>query len=370
LHDVAVDLSNFQLITWSQGTTFPAFVHAEVNALQTFLDGGGNLFINGQDIGSDIFEPNGQSQFAQGFYNNYLHADYIANVGGSFYIQGYDGDPITDGIVFPIGDVYEKSADVISPFDADATPILKFMNVPDINSIRVSTGTYNVVYFGIGLEQINDEDIRDTLMQRIINFNGVEPLQLPSVPNLISPANSDVIDSSSTLFVWEESQSQVSTYWFELDTTDQFTTAYVNTSVADTTFLYSNLQYDKSYWWRVKAYNGAGWSDFSDIRTFTTVTPVSVDDEQLTPSVFSLDQNYPNPFNPSTIITYSLANEEKVSLKVYDIMGQVVLELVNEKQSAGSYSVEFDASSFSSGLYIYSLTAGSFKSAKKMVLMK
>jgi hypothetical protein len=207
-------------------------------------------------------------------------------------------------------------------------------------------------------------------MQRIINFNGVVPLQLPSVPNLIAPANSAVIDSSSTLFAWGESQPQVSTYWFELDTTDQFTTAYVNTSVADITFLYSNLQYDKTYWWRVKAYNGAGWSDFSDVWTFTTDSPVSVDDEQLTPTVFSLDQNYPNPFNPSTIITYSLAKEEKVSLKVYDIMGGEVIELVNVKQAAGKYNIEFDASNLSSGLYIYSINAGDFSASKKMILIK
>jgi hypothetical protein len=371
LHDAGVNLSNFQLITWSQGTTFPVFVPAEVNALQIYLDGGGNLFINGQDIGSDIFEPNGQSQFAQGFYNNYLHADYVANVGGSFYLQGYDGDPITDGIIFPIGDVYEKSADVISPFDADATPIFKFMNVPDINSIRVSTGTNKIVYFGIGLEQINDGDIRDTLMQRIINFNGVEPLQLPSVPNLIAPANSAVIDSSSALFEWEESHPQVSTYWFELDTTDQFTTAYVNTSVADISFLYSNLQYDKSYWWRVKAYNGAGWSDFSDVRTFTTVTPVSVnDDERLTPSEFSLDQNYPNPFNPSTKITYSVSQESPVTIKVFDLIGQEIAVLVDDVKEPGFYSVTFDALGLSSGVYIYQMRAGNFTSVKKMSILK
>jgi len=370
LHDAAVDLSNFQLITWSQGTTFPVFVPAEVNALQTFLDGGGNLFINGQDIGSDIFEPGGFSQFAQGFYNNYLHANYVANASNFFLINGIDGDPITDEISFVAGLIYDKSLDKIEPFDADATSIFTYGAGPDVAGIRASTGTYNVVYFGIGLEQIGQQEIRDTLMQRIINFNGVMPLQLPSVPNLIAPANSAVIDSSSTLFVWEESQSQVSTYWFELDTTDQFTTAYVNTSVPDITFLYSNLQYDKSYWWRVKAYNGAGWSEFSDVWTFTTDTPVSVDDEQLTPRVFSLDQNYPNPFNPSTIITYSLANEEKVSLKVYDIMGGEVIELVNVKQAAGKYNIEFDASNLSSGLYIYSINAGDFSASKKMILIK
>jgi len=371
LQDAAVDLSNFQLITWSQGTTFPVFLPVEVNSLQTYLDGGGNLFINGQDIGSDIFEPDGQSQFAQSFYNNYLHANYVANASNFFRVNGIDGDPITDGITFIAGTIYNHSLDKIEPFDADATSIFTYLTGPDVAGIRASTGTYNVVYFGIGLEQINEQDIRDTLMQRIINFNGVVPLQLPSVPNLIFPANSDVIDSSSVLFVWEESQSQVSTYWFELDTTDQFTTAYVNTSVGDTILLYSNLLYDKAYWWRVKAYNGAGWSDFSDVRTFTTVTPVSVDDdEQLTPGEFSLDQNYPNPFNPSTKITYSVSQESPVTIKVFDLIGQEIAVLVDDVKEPGYYSVTFNALGLSSGIYIYQMRAGNFTSVKKMSILK
>jgi hypothetical protein len=299
-----------------------------------------------------------------------LHANYVANAATFFLINGIDGDPITDGISFVVGFIYDRSLDKIEPFDADATSILNYFTGPDVAAIRASTGTYNVVYFGIGLEQINEQEIRDTLMQRIINFNGVEPLQLPSVPNLIAPANFDVIDSSSTLFVWEESQSQVSTYWFELDTTDQFTTAYINTSVADTTFLYSNLQYDKNYWWRVKAYNGAGWSEFSDVWTFTTETPVSVDDEQLTPRVFSLDQNYPNPFNPSTIITYSVPQESPVTIKIFDLIGQEIAVLVDDVKEPGFYSVTFDALGLSSGVYIYQMRAGDFSSVKKMSFLK
>ena len=368
--DDLADLSNFHAIIWSAGNVPAAFYPEEVTALEIYLSGCGKLFINGQNIGSDIFEPNGQSQFAQSFYNNYLHADYVAN---SIYniLLGYDGDPITDGIgPFVIGNIYEKSPDEILPIDADGTPILKF-NIPGVNSIRVSASTSRIVYLGIGFEQINDEAIRDTLMRRIINYFDVEPPQLPSVPNLISPANSDVIDSLSTLFVWEQSQPQVGTYWFELDTTDQFTTAYVNTRVIDTTFLYTNLQYDKTYWWRVGSYNCAGWSDFSDVRTFTTVTPVSVDDdEQLTPSAFSLDQNYPNPFNPSTKITYSVLQESPVTIKVFDLIGQEVAVLVDEVKEPGYYSVTFDALGLTSGVYIYQMKAGNFTSSKKMSILK
>jgi len=166
LRPAGVDLSNFKVMTWSQGKTFPAFVPEEVTALQTYLDGGGMLFINGQDIGADIFEPNGQSSFAQSFYNNYLHADYVSNSSTWFLMNGYAGDPITDGIQFVLGGPYTKSPEIIAPFDANATPILKYYNGPTVGAIRAATNTYRVVYLGIGFEQIDQEAIRDTIMAR------------------------------------------------------------------------------------------------------------------------------------------------------------------------------------------------------------
>jgi len=88
------------------------------------------------------------------------------------------------------------------------------------------------------------------------------------------------------------------------------------------------------------------------------------------PDKFSLSQNFPNPFNPRTIINYQLSMFSFVSIKVYDVLGNEVVELVNEKQNAGSYSVEFDGSGFASGIYFYRLETGSFVDTKKMTLIK
>ncbi len=85
---------------------------------------------------------------------------------------------------------------------------------------------------------------------------------------------------------------------------------------------------------------------------------------------FNLWQNYPNPFNPVTFIKYTINNEEQVILKIYDILGKEVATLVNEKQAPGLYNIEFDASKFSSGTYIYRIQAGENVQIKKMVLMK
>jgi hypothetical protein len=89
------------------------------------------------------------------------------------------------------------------------------------------------------------------------------------------------------------------------------------------------------------------------------------------PTVFHLDQNYPNPFNSATIIGYKLAADGMVTLKVYDILGRIVATLVNEFQRSGNYNVQLSTNNLlSSGVYFYSLTAGSFSSSKKMILLK
>ena len=96
------------------------------------------------------------------------------------------------------------------------------------------------------------------------------------------------------------------------------------------------------------------------------------------PTEYKLEQNYPNPFNPTTKIRYSIPNvtlrqaqgDNQVTLKVYDILGNEVLILVNEQKEPGYYEVDFNASGFASGVYIYRLQAGQFVSTKKMLMLK
>ncbi|MFA5870386.1 MAG: T9SS type A sorting domain-containing protein [Candidatus Paceibacterota bacterium] len=95
-----------------------------------------------------------------------------------------------------------------------------------------------------------------------------------------------------------------------------------------------------------------------------------VKNESTTPIEFNLLQNYPNPFNPVTTITYQLPEQGNVSLKVFDILGNEVQTLVNEEKEAGSYTVQFDASSLASGMYIYRLQVNDYSSIKKMILTK
>lgn len=85
---------------------------------------------------------------------------------------------------------------------------------------------------------------------------------------------------------------------------------------------------------------------------------------------YILDQNHPNPFNPSTLINYHIPESGFVTLKVYDVLGNEVATLLAENKESGRYSLTFDASSLSSGVYIYQLRVNDYLSTKKMVLMK
>ncbi len=88
------------------------------------------------------------------------------------------------------------------------------------------------------------------------------------------------------------------------------------------------------------------------------------------PISFSLGQNYPNPFNPTTAIEYAVPKRLHVIIAVYDMLGRQVKELVNAERTPGRYQVTLDASNFSSGVYLYRLTAGSFVDTKKLLVIK
>jgi hypothetical protein len=91
--------------------------------------------------------------------------------------------------------------------------------------------------------------------------------------------------------------------------------------------------------------------------------------EEIIPKKFYLYQNYPNPFNPSTTIEFDLPKASEVKLKIFNILGEEVSTLVSDRLSAGSYSYEWDASNFASGVYLYRLQAGDYNETRKMVLM-
>ena len=273
LEPAGLDLSNFGILIWQGSNSERAFYESEVTKLEDYLDGGGNLLITGQNLGSDIFETTGQSQFAQDFYHNYLHTDYVANSSTFFLIKGVPGDFISNGLQFIASDIYPRSLDKISPRDTNATGFLTYFNGPDIAGVRTSAENYRIIYMVTGFEQITDQAVRDTIASRSLNW------------------------------------------------------------------LAENVV-------------------------------VGVGNENELPLSFDLKQNYPNPFNPATRIAFSISEKSFTTLKVYDILGNEVVTLVNEEKPAGTYEVNFDASKLSSGVYLYKLQSNSLVQTRKMLLLK
>jgi hypothetical protein len=119
------------------------------------------------------------------------------------------------------------------------------------------------------------------------------------------------------------------------------------------------------YSYRLKQLDFDGTFDYSNV----------VEVEVLTPGSYTLAQNYPNPFNPSTKITFSLADDSKVTLKIFDLLGQEVTTLVNQDLTAGVYNYDFNATGINSGVYFYKIEAvgvngNEFVDIKKMMLLK
>jgi hypothetical protein len=95
-----------------------------------------------------------------------------------------------------------------------------------------------------------------------------------------------------------------------------------------------------------------------------------VDDSNNAPAQWTLEQNYPNPFNSSTKIQFSIPSAGRVSLKVYTMLGSVVMDLVDKTMSPGTYRIEFSPATLPSGIYFYTLATNEFRMTKKLILMK
>ena len=114
------------------------------------------------------------------------------------------------------------------------------------------------------------------------------------------------------------------------------------------------------YYYRLKQIDNDGTFEYSNVVTVTVGLPV----------LFALSQNYPNPFNPQTRIDYTLPEQQNVSLRVYNMLGELVHELVNEVKPVGTYTVTFDGSDLPSGIYIYRIQTKGFAENRNMTLLK
>jgi len=202
-------------------------------------------------------------------------------------------------------------------------------------------------------------------------------VQLPRQVLLISPLNSEVIGADSVRFTWRQSGPAVSRYWFELSTDSVMTNPVIDSTLmaTDTTKIVRQLLDKQTYWWRVRVKNIAGWGPISDQRRFGIDIPTGIYGYDDVPREFNLNQNYPNPFNPETTIKYQLPWPAEVRLEIYNILGEKVKTLVDEKQPAGYYSASWNGldehgRTVAGGVYLYHFTAGEFVQVRKLILVR
>ncbi|HMQ81032.1 MAG TPA: cellulase family glycosylhydrolase [Ignavibacteria bacterium] len=203
----------------------------------------------------------------------------------------------------------------------------------------------------------------------------------PPVPGMIAPLN-DAMVSSAIVFSWD---TMTAFTLFDLEISmingsrlDVFVISDINQSTY--TLAENTLQNGERYSWRIRSKNPGGEpennSSWSEPRTFTVGSSSSEKHPIAGDKKNELSQNFPNPFNPSTRISYSLAVNSNVRLRIYDMTGREVASLVNDYMLNGVHSAEFNASQLASGVYIYKLDAvpadGSpaYTEIKKMILIK
>ena len=135
-------------------------------------------------------------------------------------------------------------------------------------------------------------------------------------------------------------------------------------SLKDTETIYGN-----TYLYRLKQIDLNGQFVYSDTLPVSVITVINKIGESL-PKVFSVSPNYPNPFNPTTNIDVKISKGSEITLNVFDVRGRLVLNKNYGERLPGIYSISFDGSNLSSGVYYYSISAGEFRQSRAMVLIK
>ena len=202
-----------------------------------------------------------------------------------------------------------------------------------------------------------------------------------SVDNLVPTAPTSLTatpEASQIALSWDESPDEDFNYFsIRRGESAGFNAANPASEIGTTTdpsYLDATIENDKTYYYRVVAFDfNANQGDLSD-EVSATVT--NIDNNGLAlPETYALYQNYPNPFNPSTTIKFDLPEQANVSIVVYNILGSKVRTLYNDARVAGSHQIVWDGMNdqgirVTSGVYIYTIKAGTFVESKKMTLMK
>lgn len=353
-------------------------------------------FGNGQYIHGGVSRNGVQYFAAQAAFPNVAPADMSGWPMG--YSKSTDDGVTWSNWVVPDWRTIPALADYDQTFDFDST---------DGNTVQydgdIQVDKWGYVHLVTALTDTNTwshavVDIYETSSgwSGDVIFSGLDIKTYGAGPGLgqMGPSTFVAMDSSGTVMAVQFINKSPNTKWADvylshkrLDVTDTWS-APINLTMSDSinntaAHLAPQLRDngDGTYYTAFSSYSyvtgATGPYADSTLTTSLYVAPIVFDEsivgveDEIVANSFNLGQNYPNPFNPSTKITYTLAERSDVSLIVYDVLGNEVASLVNNKtQEAGKYDVIFDAGKLASGLYIYTLNTAKFTSSKKMMLLK
>ncbi len=275
----------------------------------------------------------------------------LAN-GKVFGVANEHGNPdqtSADGMkVDKAGNVWATGSEGVIIFSPDGD-VLDIINVPG--------STTNLGWGG-----------NERLTLFITNFSGLYkidlgPLDRPEPPSNLQHSKGD----NSISLTWEGSSEAIKNITvyrsedngeFEKIHASAFTQAFTDTTIDP----------DRSYSYKVTMTDVMGFqSDFSNETSFVGTSVEELNDGL---NSFSLGQNYPNPFNPSTVIPFQLGKSGMVKLSIYSSTGQLIETLIDKNMTMGNHEIEWDASGFASGFYIYRLKTESFTASEKLLLIK
>jgi hypothetical protein len=197
------------------------------------------------------------------------------------------------------------------------------------------------------------------------------------VPMTGSPIADVIVKTESPVLSWFlPTNSENLSYELQYSKKGDFSDAITITDISTNQYKIKNIESGKKYYWRVRSKDKNGnVSIYSAVASFVGEKSTDVEDKNIVPKKFEVSQNYPNPFNPSTVIKYALPKAEYVTIKIYNMLGQEIVTLLNAKMDAGTYKVTWNGTDNSgakvaTGSYIYRVVAGNNIVTKKMILLK
>lgn len=369
-----ISFRGYKKIIWlGEGTSVMSVVQKD--SIKAFLsnptEAKSKLMIFAEDLGYQ-FGRSGSTYLDVDFCNNYLGFNFVADRPPSGAAQGLTWDYMTS-VTNHRDSTIGTWPDVLALFNP----------AQGHNLVKFDDGTYNAIGFNtptstVYVQAVDVESMRRSFASpegsaharslfygmAYVDNNGIIPVELTS---FTAKANDNVISLE-----WSTA-TEVNNKGFEIErsidnapfTVVAFIEGKGTSSETQAYRFTDNASVSGNYTYRLRQIDFDG--------TFKLSDEVSVD--VIAPVEFSLSQNYPNPFNPSTTIKFGLAADSKVSLKIYNTLGQEVMTILNNELKSGTHEVNFNASVLSSGVYFYEINAQglngtNFSSVKKMMLMK